>query len=118
MAVHRLGSKESNSSIIPQQTYIFCYHQACTTFQIYKLLEIDTEERLKWQQYFKIISPFLSQGNTVALYIYHPIKHPFLPGKVDVAQREYVKNTLVIGSTHFHMTSTMIIQTVEFVGDS
>ena len=46
VAVHKLGSKESNSSIIPRQTYIFCYHQACTTFRIYKSLEIDTEERL------------------------------------------------------------------------
>ena len=46
LAVHKLGSKESNSSIIPRQTYIFCYHQSCTTFQIYKLLEIDTGERL------------------------------------------------------------------------
>ena len=90
VAVHKLGSKESNSSIIPRQTYIFCYHQACTTFQVYKSLEIDTEERLNRNN---ISKQFLLSFHreTAALCIHHPIKHPFLPGKADVAQREYVK---------------------------
>ena len=97
VAVHKLGSKESNSSIIPRQTYIFCYHQACTTFQIYKLLEIDTEERLNRTNISKQFLLSFHRG-TQQRYVYITLSSIRSSRKSGCCPTGICKNTLIIRS--------------------
>ena len=99
MAVHRLGSRKV---ILPLFRGKLIYFVTIRHVLLSRYIQII---RNRYRGEIKIATIFQNNSSFpfTHTYIHHPIKHPFLPGKVDDAQREYVKNTPVIRSAHFRL---------------